>query len=235
MRSIKREIIEEIFVALYVVMVTLLLWRWPMVLTALIVAGSAAMFVLWHGRADIIAYFAAAMIGFLADYLCTKANFYAFSVADMLKLPSWGPICWGYLYVLFMRGASTLHRILNEGWLGRHNIVKRILLSLVQIIIVIYLWKTVTVVNRYLAATLSVALVVSARFWNKERDLCAFLVAGLSGAIAEASAIHIGIWTYPSYFFIDPVKLPISIPLVYGVIGILVYRVSTVSLRRLKR
>ena len=232
MRSLKREIIEEICVALFVVLVTLLLWRWPIVVTVLLVAGSAALFVLWHTRADILAYITAALIGFIADYICTEANFYTFSVPDMLKLPSWGPICWGYLYVLFMRGASTLHRILREGWLGRHDAVKRIFVSLIQLLIVIYLWKTVTVVNKYLAATLAAMLVVSARLWNGERDLCAFLVAGLSGAIAEASAIHMGIWTYPSYFFTDPVKLPISIPLVYGVIGVLVYRISTVGSRR---
>lgn len=233
MRSITRELVEEIFVAAYVVPVTLLLWQSPMTVTILLVAGSVGMFVLWHRAEDFIAYVTAFGIGFFADFMCTNANFYTFSAADMMKLPSWGPICWGFICVLFMRGAATMHRILHEVPPFRNDRFRGVLLLLVQIAIVLYFWKTVTLVSRHLAATVGAVLIVSARIWNTERDLCAFLVTGLSGVVAEASAIHLGIWAYPTnaYFFTEPFRLPISIPLVYGVIGVLVYRASTLATR----
>ena len=59
-----------------------------------------------------------------------------------------------------------------------------------------------------------------------------FLVAGLSGAVAEATAIYLEIWAYPAYFFSTPFKLPISIPMIWGAIGILVYRISRLGMRR---
>jgi len=233
MRTIQRELVEEIFVTVYVVPVTLLLWQMPMTVTILLLAGSVGMFVLWHRAEDFIAYVTAFGIGFFADYMCTKANFYTFGAADMANLPSWGPICWGFICVLFMRGAATMYRILHEVPPFRNDRFRGLLLLLVQIVIVLYYWKTVTLVSRHLAATVGVVLIVGARVWNTERDLCAFLVTGMSGVVAEASAIHLGIWAYPTtaYFFTEPFRLPISIPLVYGVIGVLVYRASTLATR----
>lgn len=233
MRSITRELAEELLVTAFVVPVTLTLWKNPMTVTIALIAGSAGMFVLWHRAEDFIAFVTAFGIGFFADYMCTKADFYVFNAADMASLPSWGPICWGFICVLFMRGAGTLYRILHEVPPFSHDRFRKILLIVIEIAIVFYFWKTVIHVSRYLAATVGVVLILGARVWNTERDLCAFLVTGLSGVVAEASAIHLGIWTYPerSYFYTEPFRLPISIPLVYGAIGVVVYRASTLAVR----
>ncbi len=230
MRSIKREIIEIICVTLFATAVTLSLWRSPVIVTALLIVGSLCMFILWSSKGDIIAYITAFLIGFFADYMCTKGNFYSFNAANMMKLPSWAPICWGYIYVLFRRGALTLDRILTEGGLLQDDRLKKVLGWIIKIAILLYFWKTVTEINRHLSATLSVALIVIAFFWNTKMDLYAFLISAIGGVVAEAAAIHLGIWTYPGYFFTRPFKLPISIPIIYGVVGVIVYRASTIEL-----
>ena len=231
-RSVKQELIEELGLTAFVVPVTLLLWSKPGVVTILMVLGSAVAFVLWHTRQDVIAYCTGVLIGFIADYLCTSASFYTFTAANMEKLPSWAPICWGYLYLLFLRGSGTAHRIAFEGWLGAHERVRKVIVGLIQIVIVLYVWETIANVDRRLSATIAVVLILSARCWHTERDLFMFLIAGLSGALAEASAIRLGIWSYPGYYFNSFIKLPISIPIVYGAIGVLVYRASTLGVKK---
>jgi len=224
-----KELIRIFVFSAFCLAFILILWDRPSILTGVIIALSAALLVAWHRLSDIFVYIAAVGIGLVADWYCA-GSIYRYGSGNVMDVPSWMPFSWGVIFLLFYRATALVSPLLRDEAWGRLLPVKRVLVAGIKLFILAYFWLSISIIDRYLAATAASLMALTAYFWRSDADLIIFLIAGLAGTVGEILAIRLGIWTYSIYFY-KSLHLPVSIPILWGLAGVLVGRAGTLGVR----
>ncbi len=224
-----KELVRLFVFSAFCLALILILWDRPVILTGGLIVLSAALLIAWHRLSDIFVYIAAVGIGLVADWYCA-GSIYQYGSGNVLQVPSWMPFSWGVIFLLFHRTTRLVApRVRDEAW-GRLLPVKRVIVAGIKIFILAYFWLSISIIDRNLAATAATLMVLTAYFWRSDADLIIFLIAGLAGTVGEILAIRLGIWTYSIYYY-KPLHLPVSIPILWGLAGVLVGRAGMLGVR----
>ena len=224
-----KELARIVVFSAFCLALLLFLWERPVLLTVLLVGLSVGVFAVWHRLSDILVYASAAGLGAVADWYCA-GTIYQYGSGNILDVPSWMPVSWGIIFLLFARTTElVVPGLRDEAW-GRLLPVKRFLVGTIKLLILAYFWLSMSIIDRYLAATAATLMVVTATFWRTDADFIIFLIAGLAGTVGEVLAIRLGIWSYSIYYY-KWLQLPVSIPILWGLSGVLVRRIGMIGRR----
>lgn len=100
-----------------------------------------------------------------------------------------------------------------------------VILSIIALTVAImsFLWRD----NLFTTAALTFLSVGILMFWNKLEDVFRYGVAAIGGPTAEAVCIYFGVWAYSN----PTILIPIWLPLVWGLTGIISGRLADYFLR----
>lgn len=103
-----------------------------------------------------------------------------------------------------------------------------ILIFFVVMFTIAFLWQNNSVL--FIVALIECFVVMN--LWHEKYDVIYFIVAAALGPIGEIICIHYGTWSYtkPSLF-----GIPIWLPLVWGLAGILITRIARTIVRAFKK
>jgi hypothetical protein len=101
-----------------------------------------------------------------------------------------------------------------------------VILSIIVLTVAImsFLWRD----NLFTTSALTILSVGILLFWNKIQDIFRYSVAAVGGTTAEVVCIYFGVWTYSNPTYI----IPIWLPLVWGLTGIISGRLVDYFLRK---
>lgn len=86
------------------------------------------------------------------------------------------------------------------------------------------LWKD----NFLVATILAVLWAVCVRYWHTKEDNVLFVVGGFAGPILEATAVHLGIWSYTNPNFLG---IPLWLPLIWGETVVVAKRIADILIQ----
>ncbi|MEK6837384.1 MAG: hypothetical protein AABX69_01925 [Nanoarchaeota archaeon] len=91
--------------------VTYFFWQNSIVLTTIFVGMVTALLLFTYQKGDIFALIYGTILGFLLEVFEIKvAGFHSFSNPDVLGMPFWMPIAWGYGFVLMKRIGIIIYK-----------------------------------------------------------------------------------------------------------------------------
>lgn len=85
------------------------------------------------------------------------------------------------------------------------------------VVAVVLLWQH----NLVLSFVLLAAWFAAIQWWHEKRDIEIFVLAALFGPLAEIVAVHFGVWSYANPSFAG---IPLWLPLLWGITGVLISR-----------
>jgi hypothetical protein len=92
-------------------------------------------------------------------------------------------------------------------------------LSLLSLLVVSFFWKEPLLLTFLMVLVSAIMLIV----WRKKEDLYLYTIVGLTGALAEAVAIAFGAWTYT---LPTAIGIPIWLPFLWGIAGVVIKKIS---------
>jgi hypothetical protein len=105
------KVLLNIALALATLLLTAVLWRNPLFLTALLILTGAAIFVIRPSRSSVIAYATGFVFGPVAEALAIHTGAWTYATSTVLGLPLWLPFLWGNA-ALFIQNSAELSKAL---------------------------------------------------------------------------------------------------------------------------
>jgi hypothetical protein len=93
--------------ALATLLLTSVLWRYPVALTALLIAGGVAIYVLRPSRTSACIYVVGFVFGPLAEGLAIQTGAWEYASPSVLGIPVWLPFVWGNA-ALFIQNTADI-------------------------------------------------------------------------------------------------------------------------------
>jgi hypothetical protein len=226
-KSIGTELFFEALTGIYVLIVVVVFWRKPL-WTSLLLGGSLVVQLwFWCERADLATMIAAGLLGTPSEVVCVKTGVWTYDAPGMvLGIPIWIPLVWASLFCLFRRSACTILAIARRIWPYPETFARRALFRGLGGLIVIYAVITLCIIKKAIAAVYSAFLVPALIFWRGEKDILIFIIAGALGSVGEYTCMKLGFWQY-DYPFLKSIGVPISLPLAWGLSGVIVGRIAS--------
>lgn len=94
-----------------------------------------------------------------------------------------------------------------------------VVLAFLTLFSVTLFWEAPAALTMVLIALSIVMLLI----WRDKEDLYLYVIAGVSGALAESFAIGFGVW---SYTLPDFNGIPVWLPFVWGMAGVFIKKIS---------
>lgn len=234
-RTWERSLVGELAViaaaCIYIPAVVALTWYMSIVTTCLLAGGLGLLFLRWHRASDFAVALSAAVLGFTAEAICIHYGVWTYTVQDVLGLPIWIPLVWAILFVLFRRMAGTILYLINPDFSPGLAKLRKPIFTILAAIIVVYFIFTELHIKKAIAITYFVFMFVTVCFWHTERDVLIFVVAGVLGTMGEYFCMQLGFWTY-HYPLLKSIGLPLSLPLAWGLSGIIIARIAWIWTRK---
>jgi hypothetical protein len=201
----------------------ILFWRRPVVATALLVFGLAFQLWYWRTRADFAVMLAAAILGTPSEMAAVHFGVWTYRAPGLvIGVPVWLPLVWAYLFCLFRRMSFTFLTVSR-----RRPTANRWIHRVGAVLILAYGVAIILVVRRTIAAVYAATFLPAAAFWHKDRDVLIFIIAGILGTFGEYMCMKLGFWQY-KYPIIKSIGLPVSLPLAWGLSGVIISRIATI-------
>lgn len=229
-RSLLGEVAVITAASVYVVAVVALTWYMSILTTCLLAAGLGALFLRWHRKSDFAVAVSAAALGFTAEAICIHYGVWTYTNQDVLGLPMWIGLVWAFLFVLFRRMAGMVLYCLSADVSPRLAKLRKPIFTILTVIIIVYFIFTELHIKRSIAITYFVFMFIAVCFWHTERDLLIFVVAGIFGTLGEYFCMQLGFWEY-HYPLLRSIGLPISLPLAWGLSGVIIARIAWIWTR----
>ncbi|MEW5721832.1 MAG: hypothetical protein AB1896_01905, partial [Thermodesulfobacteriota bacterium] len=164
------------------------------------------------------------LLGTPSEILCVNRGVWTYYFPGLvLGIPFWLPLIWAYLFCLFRRLASTLHDLFEF----LPPALVKALYGLVGLVILVYSVTTMLVVIRVIALVYTAFFLPALVFWHGKKDIQVFVVAGILGTFGEYVCLKLGFWLY-HYPILSPIGLPLSLPLAWGLSGVVISRLARV-------
>ncbi len=224
-RTVKKEILFEIFVSVYLVSVVVFCWRLPVIASFLL--GACIVFQLWFWRekSDAATIIAAALLGTPSEMVCVHYGVWTYDAPGLvLGIPIWIPLVWGSLFCLFRRLSIATFEFFSE--LPNRRLFN-LSITVSGIFILIYFVTTIMVIKRGIAIAYTILMVPAIIFSHKERDILLFIIAGILGTFGEYLSMNLGYWHY-HFPYLPSIGLPISLPLAWGLSGVIIGRIAMI-------
>lgn len=110
-RLLRKELILEfIMFALSITLISTLKAQ-VLLLTIILILLSVIASYVWHQKHDIFFYVTGAILGPLAEIVCTANGVWRYAHSTFFNIPLWLPFAWGIAAVMIMRIAETFLKI----------------------------------------------------------------------------------------------------------------------------
>jgi hypothetical protein len=227
-KSIGTELFFEALTGICILIVVVIFWRRPPWTTLLLIGTLAMQLWFWREKADVAAMVAAAVLGTPSEVVCVKTGVWTYHAPGMVfGIPVWIPLVWASLFCLFRRSSITILAIARRIWPGPNSLVRRLFFGGLGGFIVIYSLMTLYIVKKTIAAVYCAFLIPALIFWRGERDILIFIIGGALGTVGEFTCMKLGFWQY-HYPFWKSIGVPLSLPLAWGLSGVIVGRIAGV-------
>jgi len=224
-RTLRREILFEIFVSVYLVAVVVSCWRSPVIASFLLAVCILFQLRFWREKSDAATIIAAALLGTPSEMVCVHYGVWTYDAPGLiLGIPIWIPLVWGALFCLFRRLSITAVEFFSA-LPNKRFFTLSIMIS--GIFILIYFVTTVMVIKKEIAIAYTVFMIPAIIFSHKERDILLFIIAGLLGTFGEYLSMNLGYWRY-HFPYLASIGLPISLPLAWGLSGVIIGRIAMI-------
>jgi hypothetical protein len=227
-KSIGIGLFFEAFTGIYILIVVVVFWRQP-VWTGVLLGGSLVLQLwFWGEKADLAAMVAAALLGTPSEIICVKTGVWTYQAPGMiLGIPVWIPLVWASLFCLFRRSSITMLAVTRRIWPDPDAFARKALFRGLGGFIVVYVLLTLYIIKKAIAAVYAALLVPALIFWRGERDVLIFIIGGAVGTLGEYICMKLGFWQY-HYPFLRSIGVPLSLPLAWGLSGVIVGRIAGV-------
>lgn len=79
--------------------------------------------------------------------------------------------------------------------------------------------------NLLLTGILFIAWMFAIKIWHDRKDVKIYVISAVFGPVGEIVAIYFGVWSYSNPTLLG---IPIWLPFLWGMAGMLLYRISTI-------
>lgn len=227
-RNTGQDLFFEVLFSIYLVGIVLFFWHLPLWAALLLGVGLALQLWFWGERADGAAMAGAALLGTPSEILCVRYGVWTYEAPGLLfGIPVWLPLIWGSLFCLFRRISLTIHDLIQGICPDARAVGKRVFFALLAAFIIGYCVLVLFTIDRTIAAVYSFFMFLAVIFWHSQRDILIFIVAGFLGTLGEYICMKVGFWEY-QYPFFRSIGLPISLPMAWGLSGVIIGRIARI-------
>lgn len=220
-----REPWPVVLCGVYCLAAILLCWRWTWVLFVLLAVASVLLMrnqLTWR---NVVLWCVATIGGLYGEYiLAGRYRIWVYAQPDWHGLPAWLFWVYGTVLLVTVRLGEWAHGRFTRALMHR-PVVRKLLLSAGVAVTLGYMVMTLRVIAPvYAQFYMGMALIVLVSLPGG-RDLFVFWITALLGLLGEVSCISAGVWRYDHPFFARW-GIPISLPLAWGLVAVLMYRLS---------
>jgi hypothetical protein len=102
-RSIKFNLIRDLFIFWFVIFLVVLCWTNNILVTAILLAAYWIRYYFWPNKEDHVLYVGGAILGPVAEIIATKVGIWHYTLPTFFNIPLWLPFAWGFAAVLIIR------------------------------------------------------------------------------------------------------------------------------------
>ncbi|MBS3051354.1 MAG: DUF2878 family protein [Candidatus Aenigmarchaeota archaeon] len=86
--------------------------------------------------------------------------------------------------------------------------------------------------NILLTGILFISWMFAIKIWHGKKDVQVYIVSAVFGPVGEMAAIYFGVWSYSNPTVLG---IPMWLPFLWGMAGMLLYRISTIFVTDARR